>query len=92
MTLKYSHFFRKIENVFSKNLIVHVHSTVDSQTFWCTIGLIFDKSKIWETSFVEDGLKMLFSKFGDNWAKILRGDFISFTGFEKKLSDGLNNL
>ena len=73
MIPKYSHFFRKIENVFSKNLIVYVYSTVYSQTFWCTVGLMFDKSKIRETTFVEDGLKMLSSKFGDNWAKIVGG-------------------
>ena len=39
-------FFMNIENVFSKNLQVYVYNTVYSQTFWCTVGSIFDKSKI----------------------------------------------
>lgn len=81
----FSIFFRKIENVFSKNLIVYVYSTVYGQTFRCTVGLIFDKSKIRETSFVEGSLKMLSSKFGDNWARIVGGDrFYKFYRFWKK--------
>ena len=39
-------FFMNIENFFSKNLQVYVYSTVYSQTSWCTVGSIFDKSKI----------------------------------------------
>ena len=73
--------------------MVYVYSSVYSQTFSCTVGSIFDKSKIRETSFVEDSLEMLSSKFGDNWAKIVGGDtFYKFYSFWKKQSDGLHNL
>ena len=39
-------FFKKIENVFSKNWMAYVYSTIYSQTFSCTVGSIFQISKI----------------------------------------------
>jgi len=65
-----------IEDLFSKNLHVYVYSTVYSQTFWCTVGLIFDKSKICSVaSLVSTEQKM--------WEEI---------GFWQKQSDEFHNF
>merc|ERR1712035_252328 len=85
MTPKYCHFFfKKIENVFSKNWIVYVYSTIYSQMFSCTVGsfLINQKSEkqvLWRTVW-RCSLASLVTIEPKLWEEI---GLISFTVFEK---------